>query len=393
VDTSGVWQRTPRREGSRVNLGRVECHLSLLSLPQPLGEEKSIHDMPPFKRRSKLLKSKETRFSNRDTHACFSSPDFRPLAWAALAPILLLTLFTTSPARSGQVKSQERKSPPPARTTETKQCPGGVTLGLTSGSALQGGLLELSISSAQPPSDLKGDWAGKTLPFWTDAQRRNHALLGVDLERPPGKYDLNISGQLAGGDSLTCSATIEVRAGKFAIESLKVAPGFVELSPEDRARADKESERVHEIFARVTAQPQWTGKFGIPLTGNRSGHNFGKRRVLNGKSGSPHTGLDIPAPAGTPIHASQRGRVVLAENLFFSGNTVIVDHGLGVYTFYGHMQSINVAEGEEVNASTILGLVGATGRATGPHLHWSLIVDGARVNPLGIVKLPVQGAR
>ena len=125
----------------------------------------------------------------------------------------------------------------------------------------------------------------------------------------------------------------------------------------------------------------------MPLDGNKTGHNFGKRRVLNGKPMSPHTGLDISAPAGTPIHAAQRGRVVLADNLFFSGNTVIVDHGLGVYTFYGHMKSINVAEGDDVNAGAVVGKVGATGRATGPHLHWTLVVDGARVNPLGIVWL------
>jgi murein DD-endopeptidase MepM/ murein hydrolase activator NlpD len=285
------------------------------------------------------------------------------------------------------------KRPRPTSTEFVTPCGGAATLRLSSADAPQGGLLELTLDSKAPVAELKGDWAARALPFWTGANAASgaetvrHALLGVDLERKPGKYELNLAGQLSSGEAFACHASIDVAAGKFAIESLKVAPGFVELSPEDRARADKESERVHEIFARLTPERLWTGPFRIPLTGNRSGHNFGKRRVLNGTPESPHTGLDIPAPAGTPIHASQAGRVVLAENLFFSGNTVIVDHGLGVYTFYGHMKSINVAPDEDVKAGAILGLVGSTGRATGPHLHWSLLVNGARVNPLGIVRL------
>lgn len=289
-------------------------------------------------------------------------------------------------------RAQEAKTPPAKKTAQAAaavsvhDCGNRVKLRLT-GSAAQGGLLELTIVSGGEIGDLKGEWAGKPVPFWPDTGNAKHALLGIDLERDPGKYDLQISGQLATNEPLACSSQVAVVAGRFAVESLKVAPGFVELSPEDRARADKEGQRIHEIWARATPERLWTGRFRMPLDGNRTGHNFGKRRVLNGKPQSPHSGLDIPAPAGTPIHAAQRGHVVLAENLFFSGNTVIIDHGLGVYTFYGHMKSIKVAKGDDVNAGTVIGEVGATGRATGPHLHWTLVVDGARVNPLGIVRL------
>jgi murein DD-endopeptidase MepM/ murein hydrolase activator NlpD len=305
------------------------------------------------------------------------------------AAILVLTLpsfLAHGQANHAKPYSSRTVQQRPAAAGITHNCGNGVTLTLTVAAAPQGGLVEASVSS-RGISDVKGEWAGKPLLFWADTKNVRHALLGIDLERPPGKYDLSVSAQLADGDSLPCSAAVDVRAGKFAVESLKVAPGFVELSPEDRARADKESARVHEIFARVTQEPLWVGRFRFPLAGSRSGHNFGKRRVLNGKASAPHTGLDIPAPAGTPIHASQRGRVVLAENLFFSGNTVILDHGLGVYTFYGHMKSMDVAGGDEVNAGAVLGEVGATGRATGPHLHWSLVVEGARVNPLEILRL------
>jgi murein DD-endopeptidase MepM/ murein hydrolase activator NlpD len=267
-------------------------------------------------------------------------------------------------------------------------CGNGVTLRLTGSSAQQGGLLELTLASTAPVGEITATWAGGAAPLWEDSVGLRHALLGVDLERAPGKYDLSVAGQLASGGQVRCSAQVDVKAGQFAIESLKVAPGFVELSPEDQARADKESQRVHAIFANVTPERLWAGKFRMPLYGNLTGHNFGKRRVLNGKPmSSPHSGLDIPAAAGTPVHAAQSGRVALADNLFYSGNTVIIDHGLGGYTFYGHMKSISVAEGDDVKGGDVIGQVGATGRATGPHLHWTLVVDGARVNPLGIVRL------
>jgi murein DD-endopeptidase MepM/ murein hydrolase activator NlpD len=285
-------------------------------------------------------------------------------------------------------RAADSRSP---RTATVQDCGSGVTLTFTRGTVAQGALLELTLHSKVPVSDLKGEWGSEALPFWqTDAGRVDHALLGIDLERKPGPYEVQASGTFTAGGAFTCSAKVDVGAGKFAIERLKVARGFVDLSPQDGARAVRESEHMHAILARVTPERLWTGRFRFPLAGRPRGHNFGRRRVLNGEPRSPHTGLDIPASRGTPIHAAQSGRVVLAENMFFSGNTVILDHGLGIYTFYGHMKRIGVKEGEEVKAGAIIGLVGSTGRATGPHLHWGLIVDGARVNPLGILRLPLQ---
>jgi murein DD-endopeptidase MepM/ murein hydrolase activator NlpD len=125
----------------------------------------------------------------------------------------------------------------------------------------------------------------------------------------------------------------------------------------------------------------------MPLVGEFKGSNFGKRRVLNGHPGSPHSGVDFPAPTGTPVHAAQKGRVVLAEELYFSGNTVIVDHGLGIYTFYCHFSEIDAKVGDEVIAGTVIGKVGATGRVTGPHLHWGLQVQHTRVNALELLRV------
>lgn len=269
-------------------------------------------------------------------------------------------------------------------------CGHGVSLLLTSQTPAQGGLLELTLTSSSPLDDLKGDWAGNPLPFWKVGEHTLHALVGVDLERAPGKYDLAVAANVAGSEPFSCKATVSVKDGHFAVESLHVAGQFVDLSPEDRDRADKESARLHEIFAQVTPDRLWQGSFRMPLVGVHNGHNFGRRRVLNGEPRSPHTGLDMPAPSGTRVYAPQRGRVVLAENLFFSGNTIVLDHGLGLYTFYGHLQSINVAVGDVVNVGAVIGRVGSTGRATGPHLHWSLVVNQARVNPLQIVALGVR---
>jgi hypothetical protein len=319
-------------------------------------------------------------------HSKFRSTLFRTY----FPSLILLTLTSFAAPATAQIARTHVKRARSTGTAMLRQCGKGVTLDLTTASPPQGGLLELTVRSEKPLSNPKGEWAGTELPVWNHDGNAHHALLGVDLEKAPGKYEAEISADLPDGERLTCSATVDVSAGRFAIERLKVAPAFVELSPEDQTRAAKESERMHEIFASVTPERLWTGRFRFPLAGKRTGHNFGKRRILNGEPRSPHTGLDIPAPAGTPIHASQSGRVVLAENLFFSGNTVIMDHGLGVYTLYGHMKAIKVKEGEQVNAGAVIGLVGATGRATGPHLHWGLIVDGARVNPLGIISLPLR---
>lgn len=278
----------------------------------------------------------------------------------------------------------------PTARGAASDCGNGVTLALSSSTETQGNLMELTVRSAQPLSELKGSWAEHEISFWSDERKEStrRAFVGVDLERAPGKYTLALEAKLAGGEAIRCSAVVDVSAGHFAVEKLSLPEKYVEPRAADLERANRERTRLKEIFAPITAERLWRGRFRLPLDGDFHGANFGRRRVLNGEPGSPHTGVDFPAPAGTPIHAAQRGIVVLAEELFFSGNTVIIDHGLGIYTFYGHMESLAVREGDAVEAGAVLGRVGATGRATGPHLHWGLTVNQARVNPLDIVRLP-----
>jgi murein DD-endopeptidase MepM/ murein hydrolase activator NlpD len=279
----------------------------------------------------------------------------------------------------------------PAHGQNALDCGSGVSLRLSSSQVSQGGLVQAVVKSASPLTEWKAQWIDRAVPFWPDDLAPNvyRAFLGVDLEQKPGTYDLALTAQMQDGGQIACAAHVTISEGRFAVESLKVAPEFVEPNPKDLERANQEGQRLRDLYATETHERLWRGSFRLPLgrASARNAHNFGRRRVLNGEPRSPHTGVDFPAPAGTIVHAAQRGRVVIAENLFFSGNTVVLDHGLGVYTFYGHLESIAVKEGDLASPGEILGRVGATGRATGPHLHWGLTVNDARVNALQVVAL------
>ena len=279
-----------------------------------------------------------------------------------------------------------------------RTCGAGVTLQLSAPVSSQGSLLLLEVRSRKPLTELSAEWNSRNVAFWqvssersdaakVSAVERRWALLGVDLEKPPGTYPVLIRVQTASDKPESCTLQIPVRAGKFATERLKVGQEFVEPSPEQIKRANEERDKLRAIFDQVTPEKLWDGDFRVPLDGVTTGGNFGRRRILNGQPGSPHSGVDFPSPAGTPIHAAQSGRVALAEELFFSGNTVVVDHGLGIYTFYGHLSEIDVKVGDALESGQVLGKVGATGRVTGPHLHWGLTVERARVNGLQLVKL------
>jgi murein DD-endopeptidase MepM/ murein hydrolase activator NlpD len=212
-------------------------------------------------------------------------------------------------------------------------------------------------------------------------------LIGVDLEMPPGQYEWKISWSTADGQPHACGVTVTVRAGKFPIERLTVEKQFVQPDPEQQRRIEEDQKKMKAIYDTVTPEVLWKGKFSVPLKGVSTGRNFGSRRVLNGEARSPHAGVDLPALTGTPVYAAQSGKVVLAENLYYAGNTVVIDHGFGIYTMYAHLSEIGVHAGDAVEASAEIGKVGATGRVTGPHLHWGLTIDHARVNALQLVQL------
>jgi murein DD-endopeptidase MepM/ murein hydrolase activator NlpD len=178
-----------------------------------------------------------------------------------------------------------------------------------------------------------------------------------------------------------------VKARKFPTTELTVDDRYVELKPEDAARAAREAQETDAIYATLTPECYWSEPFIAPVRGAKDGRNFGHRRVFNGQPRAPHSGADLRADVGTPVLAANRGRVVLAKDLFYSGNAVIVDHGLGLYTVYLHLSKIEVTPGAVVERGERLGLAGATGRVTGPHLHWGVRIVDARVDPFSLLKL------
>lgn len=269
-----------------------------------------------------------------------------------------------------------------------KKCPDGMTLKLSSALISQGTLLLAKVMGTKSLPEVKAEWNGRELAFWSEAGSAKvlHGLIGIDLEQPAGKYDWTVSWKNEAGEAVTCSETVTVRTGKFPTEQLKVEKQFVEPDPEQQKRAEEDSKKMKAIYDTVTLEKMWDGAFHLPLKNVTTGGNFGRRRILNGQARSPHAGVDFPAMKGTPVLAAQRGRVVLAEELYYSGNTIVIDHGYGIYTLYAHLSEIDVKPGETVGSTAEIGKVGATGRVTGPHLHWGLTVQHARVNAMGIVE-------
>jgi len=266
-------------------------------------------------------------------------------------------------------------------------CADGIEVRFTPERAAQGSVVLVEVRAAAPLEGLRGQWGGRPVHFWSDGTPggAHRALIGVDMNRVPGKARFGLVAE-RDGKQVQCDATLTVEKTEFAVERLRLPKRFVELSPEDQARAECEGKRLQEILAGVSPVRLWTGGFVSPVGDVPASGNFGKRRILNNQPRSPHSGEDFPAPAGASVQAAQRGRVALADDLFFSGQTVILDHGLGLFTYYAHLEKIEVAEGEVVEAGAVLGRVGATGRVTGAHLHWAARVNQARVNPLELIR-------
>jgi murein DD-endopeptidase MepM/ murein hydrolase activator NlpD len=207
-----------------------------------------------------------------------------------------------------------------------------------------------------------------------------NALVGIDLDQAAGEYRLAVTTDTGA----TAEQAFTITSRTFATRTLKVNPDFVNPPAALMARIEDETRFTQALLATVTPQRFWTTPFRVPVP-HKANSRFGTRSVFNGEARNPHAGTDFLSPAGTPIHAPNAGRVVAARDLFFSGRTVILDHGLGVFSQLAHMSRIDVVEGALVQAGEVVGRVGATGRVTGAHLHWGLRVGEARVDPLSMV--------
>jgi len=229
------------------------------------------------------------------------------------------------------------------------------------------------------------EWEGRVVPM-SRAGERWIALVGIDVDSTPGDRVAGLRLEFHDGRSRAENERIVVMPQTFPTTRLEVEPRYVELSPQDQARAARENEEMAAIYAEITPGRLWTDAFQSPLPGVAGGRNFGHRRVFNGRPRAPHSGADLRAATGTAVLAANRGRVVLAKELFFSGNAVFLDHGLGVYSVYLHLSEILVEPGQLVERGQQIGLSGATGRVTGPHLHWGARVLDARVDPFSLLE-------
>jgi murein DD-endopeptidase MepM/ murein hydrolase activator NlpD len=218
------------------------------------------------------------------------------------------------------------------------------------------------------------------IPLRRETENEYVGFIAIDLNTTPGKYFVDIK-----SNNKEKSVDVNIEKYSFKVIHLNLPKEKVFLAKKDLIRAEKEGTILREIFKKINP-PLWDGPFYKPLD-NSITTDFGVKRIMNKKQVSFHKGIDIRGKTGDKVCAINKGRIVLAQNLFFGGNTIIIDHGQGIYSIYMHLSKINISKGEIVKKGQLIGLVGATGRATGPHLHFGVKIAGLDVNPLSLFGL------
>ncbi len=242
-------------------------------------------------------------------------------------------------------------------------------------------------------ASLDADWMGRKLEFFRGRDQKSwYALAGVDVETPMGPSTLRISAKAADGSATDLSRTVEIHPAHYRTSALTVAPEFVQPPAEELQRIKAEVELKAKVFASSAPQPLWSGNFRAPVIAPPT-DSFGTRRTLNGQLASVHKGMDFRAATGTVVRAGNSGVVVLARPLYYEGNCVVIDHGLGLFTISMHLSRIDVKEGQHVSLGQRIGLSGATGRVTGPHLHWAVRWQDTYLDPAKLLKLNLAAVR
>jgi murein DD-endopeptidase MepM/ murein hydrolase activator NlpD len=291
----------------------------------------------------------------------------------ALVPFLPLFLLYALSAQGGEG--------PPAAAPER---PFPVTL--STFEPAQGEPVLVEVSPLPRADSVVMIWKGQEVPMKQDGPGRFLGLIGVDLLEKPGKAVLSF--QAAGdGEAFRFEAEIVIREKDFPVQELTLPKEMTQFDKETLGRINREARRLAKRFSRVSSPPAWSFPFLPPVAEFRP-KRFGSRRIINGEPRSPHAGVDVNLPAGTPVVAIADGVVAFAGEQFFGGNSVVLDHGGAVFSVYYHLQEYAVSEGQSVIRGERIGAVGASGRATGPHLHFSVRAAGGRIDPSLLFALP-----
>jgi murein DD-endopeptidase MepM/ murein hydrolase activator NlpD len=282
--------------------------------------------------------------------------------------LVLLALFAPFPAAGAE---EPVPAPGPTRALDVS---------VRARELAPGELVRVDVRAEEPLERVTGTLRGEALDFVAACEEAGpcgtwSAWAALDLDWKPGRLEAAVTASGASGATLRGARTLELQAKSFPTSELKVDKKYVDPPAAEAARIARDNAKLGKVYARRTPMPPPQDAWVRPVPGEPTGV-FGSRRVFNGQKRKPHAGLDLRAPEGTPVKSAGPGTVALAEDLYFSGNTVIVDHGGGLFLVYAHLSRIGVKAGERVEAGTQLGLSGATGRVTGPHLHW-----GGKVGP------------
>jgi murein DD-endopeptidase MepM/ murein hydrolase activator NlpD len=241
----------------------------------------------------------------------------------------------------------------------------------------------------QPASALHGTWLKHDILFARAREENSwYALAGIDVEQAPGTYALELTATATDGHPLSTRQEVTVLPAQYKTTTLHVEEKYVQPDAATLQRIAADKAVKDAAFAHLVSEPLWSGSFRspVPFTATDS---FGTRRMFNGELASIHRGTEFHAPSGTPVLAANDGQVIIAQPMFYEGNLVVIDHGQQFTTLYMHLSKIEVKVGDRIRKGQRLGLSGATGRVTGPHLHLSARWQGQWVDPVLLLRLPL----
>jgi murein DD-endopeptidase MepM/ murein hydrolase activator NlpD len=264
------------------------------------------------------------------------------------------------------------------------QAPAGIDVALVARAIQPGEVIRVDVTCACGSTAPRALALDRNIPMALSPDgTRWQGLIGIDLDVAPADYSLVVSAPHLRPPPAR-EVSLHVQPKQFRTRTLRVAPEYVDPPAPVVDRILREAAQLNGLYKTLTPRV-WDRPFLLPLITQPSS-NFGSRSVFNGQPRSPHAGIDFGSPTGTIVTAPASGKVVVAEDLYFTGNTVVLDHGGGLYSIFAHFSALTVEAGNIVDTGATLGRVGATGRVTGPHLHWSVRLNGARVDPLSLIE-------